>query len=67
MAPASDRMAVKRLANLPATGSDDRPLGAVEVEAGGLPVKAKKIDNSSAFAFETSDYRLQVHDQDRQR
>ncbi len=41
LAPAADRSAVERLAHLIEAGGVDRALGAVELEAGGVPRQAE--------------------------
>src|SRR6266851_4187640 len=58
IAPTPDRSVIKRLPHLPPTGRRDRPLGAVKVEAGRLPLEAEESNQTAALALEIGDQRF---------
>ena len=48
MPPAPDRAVEDRLPHLPETGRENRPLGAMELEAAGFPVETEEFDQAPA-------------------
>ena len=58
LAPAADRSAVDRLAHLIDAGGADRPLGAVEFKAGGVPGQPEERDHPPRLTVEIVDHRL---------
>ena len=60
IAPASDRVAIKPLADLPMTDRGDGPLGPVEIETTRFPIQPQKLDQATALGLEVSDQILVV-------
>ena len=51
-APAAERTREQRLAHLPSARGRHRPLGLMEVEAGGLPIETQEFDQAPALALQ---------------
>src|SRR5215472_4080499 len=67
LAPPANRAGEHRLAYLPAARGHDRPLGLMEVEAGGLPIEVEELDQAPALALQIRDQGLVVDRQHAQR
>ena len=65
--PAIERPLVDRLADLADAGGADRPLGAMELQAGRLPLQAGRRDQAPRHRFEVVDGLFVVHFVDRHR